>query len=655
MSRNRQRRLFRTAAIVAAVSITTGCGLLGEDTRVLLRSDPPMAGYTASMKYTINASPNGASQTNSITYQGINNASPMPLLTTTFGQGASTRNEIAQVTSADGSAINALSMVRWSTNIGLTDYLDTSATTYEQRDALGNRKCGAKIRLDFKPNIAQVIKSDRYRRAWDTLFYYTIPCGDITIASPDSSSQAGDTSTKKGSDNTATPAPGKQGTATKIVKPNMTLDLSKATFLGMVIDQQFTPRVTGKPILFNRGHSVTIVGGRAAKYVGGWWQSPAGLLNASNLVIDMVKDLDRNEWLSFSDASYGGLVYSAGDADVYLSLKRIFLNRQSAYLINFRSTPSEQWKRVLINPIYNEEWNDLSQNYHAVIGQDMPDIDSLIDKQTGLPKDFDNPDSDNTKKLKEIERAGCQNCQNPTLEQIQFVNETTGSSNFDKPLYAMTIRGYIGSTRSLVLFGKVPDSLDSFSQQAQAHQQELGMNSCPIRRNDKGEVIQDQQYTAGQCADWLREGALWDLLTHDASKFGFDVVGQYSVVDNSTYASQCTGSGDSTSCTTVPVDRRLDGSYLFTDSGEKLQKAWTVMQLLGEVGMRTLGMSYASGQYDGSGLDFAMAQPQVYNTYYTNMNDPALPYNPELLFALDARALQLPNTLGLAGKYLGLQ
>ena len=632
MSRSRARpRTSRIVALAATASLLTACGLFGNDSGVLLRSDPPINGYTGSMLYTINSTPNGDAETNQIVYRGINGASPMPLLTTSYGRGANSKTQVAQITSANGDAINVLSMNKWEITVGLTDYLDAQVATYEQRDALGNRVCGAKVRIDFKPNIAQVIESDRYHRAWDALFYYTVPCADT--AQPAASGKA-----------PAKPEP-------VVTKPAITLDLANAKFLALVIDQQTTPRVTGKPLFTNRGQSVTVVGGRAAQLVGGWWEAPVSLLNASNMVIDMVKDLDQHDWLSFGNPANGGLVYSAGDADTYLSLQRLILNRQSSYLVNYRSTPSEAWHRVQIVPQYNIEWNDFSQNYHALKGKKMPSIDDMVDQKTGLPKDIDNPSSDDSKALKEIETAGCQNCPNPTLEQIQFVDVTRGSSTYRQPLYAMTIRGWLGSTRTLVMFGKVPGSVSSYMPAAEAHRRALGMTACPIQRDENGNK-EDRQYTKNECTQWLREGALWDLLTHDASKFGFDVVGQFSVRDNSTWASHCSGSGENTTCNLVATNRRLDAAYMFTDTGEKLQKAWTILQLLGEVGMRTLGLSYASGQYDGSGLDFAMAQPEVYNSYYTNMADKTNPYNPELLFALDARALQLPNTLGKAAQLL---
>lgn len=615
----RQKWLVPFAVLLCFLLMSCG------DSGVLLRGDPPITGFDGSLLYSINSSPNGGAETNQIVYRGVNDASPMPLLSTAYGRGASATTQTAQLTSANGTVVNVLAMNRIQLKVGLTEYLDAGVTTYEQRDALGNRVCGAKVRLDFKPNLAQAILQDEHHRAWDSLFYYNAPCKSTSVAT----------------------------NGHTITKPDDKLDLAHAKFMALVIDEQFTPRVTGDPIIVNRGHSVTIVGGVFTGYIGGWWESTASLVNASDVVAKMTKDLDQHEWLRFGDSSYGGLVYSAGDADVYASLQRLFLNRQSDYLVNFRSKPSDPWRRILVNPVYNTEWNDLGQNWHALTGQDMPKISDLVDKNTGIPHDLDKPDSDNYKALKEIETAGCQNCPNPELEQIRFMDATDGSPTKGKPLYAMTIRGYLGSQSSLVLFGNVPGTVKSYQSAAEAHRTQLGMNKCPIRRDaDGNKLSDDQQYSADQCTNWLREGALWDLLTHKASSFGFDTVAQFSVRDNSSWASHCTGSGDDTYCTETVTNQRLDASYLFSDTGEKLLKSWTVLQLLGEVGMRMLGLSYASTAYGGSGLDFAMAQPAVYNSYYTDMADTEHPYNPEMLFALDARALQLPNVLGQAEGYL---
>lgn len=658
----RRGRLRGIALVLAGALALTGCGWFGDDSRVLLRSDPPITGMLANLQYVTNGAPNGLSSQNEISYQGINGNSPMKLLHTTFDNTSQSRLQSADVTAPNGGVVRALGMDKWSLKVGLTEYLDTQVGTYEQRDYLGNRVCGAKVRMVFKPNMFQVIQKDKYRRMWDSIAYYQVPCA-AQAATPTTQNPTPDT------------APGTTPGKAPVVAPptpRATLDIANAKFLSLVILQQATPRVTGKPIIFNRGNAVTIVGGRFGNLKGGWWQSAAGLINASNTVVEMVRDLNKkgNDWLKFSDTGqtgsgrFGGLVYSAGDAQVYLSLRRL-INRESDYLVNFRGKPDEPWKRVRIEPKYNYEWNDLRQNWKFLKGEDAPDIDEMIDQETGLPKDIDDPDHEKSKTLKEWETAGCQNCPNASLEQIAFVNPET-----NQPIYAMTIRGYLGAQSSLVMFGRVPSSRDALFKQAEDHMDDLGYTdalkrqkdhggddkyaACPIQRNEKGEKLDDDhQYSADTCAKWLREGALWDMLTGDATKFGFDVVGQFRVRDNSSYASQCSGSGEATSCTTVVTNRQLDANYLFSNVDDKLYKAWVILQLLGEHGIRTLGQSYVSGQYDGNGLAFAAGQLNVYNAYYSNLSDPNNKYaNPEMVFGLDARASQQPNILAQAANFL---
>jgi len=331
---------------------------------------------------------------------------------------------------------------------------------------------------------------------------------------------------------------------------------------------------------------------------------------------------------------------------VYTSWERLFLDRQVDYLVHFRSDPDLPWQKVLIHPQYNKEWNDVGQSWKALTGNDRPKLEDLVDKDSGLPKNLDKPDEQSFKDLKEIEKSGCQNCPNADLEQVQFINPETR-----QPLYAATIRGYVGSESSLVLLGRMPSSVESYLKQAEAQRDKS--RECPIRTDDSGKELDDEeQFDEKDCARWLREGSLWDMLTQDPSKANADIVGQFQVRDNSQYASHCSGSGESVSCETVVTSRRMDATYLFTNSGTKLHRAWTVLQGLGEHGMRTLGFSYASGAYDGSGLDFAMAQAEIPNAYYAGLADKAKPYNPELVFALDARALQLPQTLGEMGRIL---
>ena len=622
---SRSRRHVRSRSFVIIIALVTllvsACGLGQGGAALLVRSDPPITGMVTAASYRIETAPNGKDETNVIETKGMGTVSPVPLVTTSYESGgASSVSQTAMVTAPNGTQVAALSMVRRNINFGLTDSLSAQISTYEQRDVKGDRICGAKVRMTFQPTLAQDFFHDKYQRAWDVLFYYSIPC----VASATSSA---------------------------------TLNLSGAKLIAMVIDQQTTPRVVyGKPIFFNRGHSVTLVGGAPAKLAGGWWSTNLGLLAARDLVKGLVDDLDQHQWLGFSaNGPYAttGMVYSAGDADVYLSLARFFLNRQSDYLVNYRAKPTDPWQRVLVHPIYNKEWNDFEQNYQALKGQSMPPLDQLVDKTTGIPKHLDDPTNGDYKALKEIETAGCQNCPNAELEQIQFLDPATKA-----PLYVFTIRGYLGSNSSLFMAGNLPKvTVDQALGEADKRRAADGQTTCPVFRDSNGNPYTGDshpQYTASTCAEWLREGALWDMLTQDPSKFGFDLVGQFEVRDNSSFASQCSGSGNNTVCSTVVTNHRMDASYLFDNAGAKLRRAWTALQLLGEVGMRTLGMSYASGAYDGSGIDFAMAQMQVNNAYYSNILDPKA-YNQELLFGLDARALQLPSTLAQAGQILAGQ
>lgn len=624
MRYRRTTRALLAGAVSAALVVGVGGCDWFKDASLPIRSEMPMVGMVAGMKYTINSTPDGGGETNKIEYRGVNGNSPHPLVSTVFDRGAGSRTQTATVTAPNGAKVDVLSMNKLDSKIGLTSYLEAQIATYVQNDVVGNQVCGAKVRVQFMPNLAQVLANDKARRGWDAIFYYSIPCA-TAVAPP--------------SDPNAPPL--------KVVvppDPAAAFEIDRAKFLALTINQQWTPRLTGKPLLFNRGHSVTVVGGKAGNLVGGWWNTPLGIENSGKLVTEMANDLNKHEWLSFSDPSFGGLVYSAGDADVYASLRRVFLNRQSDYMVHFRASPDKPWRRVKVEVEYNKEWNDWKSNWEALTGGDAPKIDDLIDSKTGLPKE-DLEDADKAV-LKEIERSGCQNCPNPELEQIKFVDVDNGN----KILYAMTIRAYLGANRTMVMFGQVPSrSRDDALKQAEDYRQRNHMTNCPVFYDAEGKKKgDDEQYSQEECAGWLKEGALWNMLTTNPTGYGLDVVGQFQVVDNSSYASSCKGSGEYTSCEPVVTNRRLDSSYLFSDAGDNLNKAWTILQLLGEVGMRTLGLSYASSPNDGSGLNFAMVQPQVRKMYYSNMNDPAKLHNPEKLFMLDARALQLPQTLGEA-------
>lgn len=598
------------AVILTLSTLLTGCGLFSQQTE-LLRSDMPLMGLDTSTVYRLESTPDGKSEVNEITTTGIGDTSPMPSIKTSFTKTSDTvRQQLSQVYPT-GQPINALGMTQVKINFGLTEWLAVSVSTEDFRDAKGSRACGAKVRMDFKPSIeSRHSLSGEIARGWDAIWYYLVPC-DKAQGAP--------------------------------------LDIANAKFHALVINEQWVPRITGKPLFFNRGRSITVVGGQPSRLAPGWWQvnakpdSNASILGADEMLKAMVADLnsfpdDRRSWMTFS---YDGpfrdshIVYSAGDADVFWSINRLFLNRQVDYVVNYRSTASGVWRRLIVRPIYNFEWNDFSQHFQAFKGFNPLNVDERLD-QYGIPKDINDPI------IKEIEQQGWQNAPNATLEQIQIID---GASN--APVYAMTVRGYVGAKNSLVMFGQLPGDgfLQDQQRQADERRQRTGLRECPVNYDELGKRLeQGKQWSPERCAELLREGAMWSYLTENPDKFGFDLVGQFNVRDNGTWASRCSGSGESTYCFLEPVERKLDAIYMFNQDSTTIP--WTIMQMLGEVGVRTLGMSYASDAYAGTGMIFAMAQSVVREQYTNGIS------NPEMVFALDARAMQLPLTIQQADNYL---
>ncbi|MBI5466455.1 MAG: hypothetical protein HY974_04155 [Candidatus Kerfeldbacteria bacterium] len=605
MPRSRLGRWTGAGLVLALVAILAA-GCLESDQSILLRSDMPTNGLDVGVTYRIEAAPDGSSEINQAVLQGLNEVSPMPLLTTTFGKGAGTRTQMVQATTANGLAANVLGMNKPSVNFGLTKFEEVQPANYEFRDAAGNRLCGVKVRMNFKPNLIQQLKNNP--RSWDALWYYDVPCP----ASPD---------------------------------PDR-VEISQAHFRALVINQQWQFRITGKPIVFNQGHSVTIVGGKPAAIPPGWWETNASattndtILGAQKLLRSMVADLDTSPkpWLAFkADGPFADsqLIYSAGDANKVFTLQRAFLNRQTDYVVNLRSDPAKAWRTIVVHPVYNYEWNDFGQNWEAIKGHNPFKIDDRLNAQ-GFPKD---PNDD---VIKEIETEGCQNCQNATLEQIQLRDGATG-----RILYGMTIRGYIGAESSLVMFGGIPDkgSLGKYEAVGEKLQKNEGYTDCPTRYDENGNALSsDQQLSDKRCAELLREGAMWRFITENPDRLGFDLVSQYRVRDNSTWKQVCSGSGDNTSCSLVADESKLNATYLFNT--QNVMKPWTVLQMLGEVGVRSLGLSYVSGPGTGSGMLFAMAQSLMRQQYKNGVT------NPEMVFAFDARALQLPATIAAAEQIL---
>lgn len=575
----------------------------------LVRSDMPLQGMKHQATYRLVGTPDGSSEINEITLAGMGAESPMTEARTSFIKTNDTlRQQVTQVY-VDGRPVNALAMSQAKTSFGFTGWLTASTSSYDMRDANGGRACGFKIRLNFSPNGLQFISESGPNKGWDALWYYTQQCDP---AQPDR------------------------------------LDIASAKLHALVINEQYVMRLTSDPIFFNRGRSVTIVGGKPAQIAPGWWlrntanNGEQGVLEIADMVKAMVDDLHSSptKWQSFDPNGQfrdSAVTYAAGDADVFWSPDKIVLNREIDYHVFVRPTPTEPFRHIVVHPIYNFEWNDWSQNSKAFTDLAGVNLSDRVDDQKGIPSDPNDP------VVKEIEKQGWMNSPNPSLEQIQILDGDT-----QRILYAMTVRGYIGAKNSLVMFGQPPGSLQSLLRQygdntpySQLKAQGLG---CPIRYDELGKPLpQEQQITEADCAKLLREGPMWQYLTENPEQFGFDLVAQMNIKNDGTWASRCSGDGEY--CWLVPLENNMNASYMLSTADT--EKAWTVMQLLGEVGVRTLGMSYTSGPYDGTGMLFAMGQPIVRHQYLTGIT------SPEMVFALDARALQLPDTMSAALEYLG--
>lgn len=577
------------AAGLALVLALSACSTSSGD--LLVRSDPGMQGMVVNTQYTINSTPDGTAETNQSTTMGMGTSSPLPnKVTTTFGKGAGTSTEIVSITGSDGIDHTVLAMSRRKLNFGLSSEMTADVTTYDSRDHSGGRVCGAKVRIVMQPSIVgqYFLGEGGDGGSWETDMYYNVPC------------------LQTGSD----------------------MPLEQATFLGASVNETFQVRVSGDPLVVNKGHSVTVVGGPLAQLAGGWWENNISIIYASKQVGEMVHELSnsRTPWLGFNPGDKFGstqLVYSAGDADTY-GVARFVLNRQTAYAVNVRRQPTDPWTTLEIQPTYLSPWNNLEQSYKLFTGDSLPDINSMVDGN-GLPKLDSNgiPDGD----LKKVETAGCQNCSNPKLSMIQIKS----GSNVD---YSMAIRAWYGADSSMVLFGRGLQAdpttvLNSASPDGQVQ--------CPTGTNKDGSSY---SMSTDQCNDWKKNYAFIQMITGDPTKIGADVVGDFQVANNGTFASQCSGSGKDTTCTMVPVENKLSASYQFDDNGAQMQKAWAAMQLLGPNGMDSFGMSYASQPYDGSGLNFAMLQSLVGYWYQGDITK-----SPWTVFALDARALTIPGAI----------
>lgn len=590
MTRRKNRALAHVAAGLSLAAVLSACSSSSSD--IVLRSDPQTYGMVASTQYNINSTPDGSSETNVSITQGMGRFSPLVgKVTTTFGKGAGTSTETVTITGSDGVDRTILAMSRRKLNFGLSNAMAADTTTYDAHDRTGHRVCGVKVRINMQPSIVgtYILGEGGDGRSWEILMYYNIPCS------------------QDGAD----------------------MPLDQATFAGASINQMFQVRVSGDPMIFNRGHSVTVTGGPLAHLAGGWWEHNLSIIYASRQVGELVHELStsRTPWLGFnSDAQYANtdIVYSAGDADTY-TLQRFALNRQSAYQVHVRRNPTDSWTTLMVEPSYLSPWNDIAQSFKLFTSESLPDINKLVDGN-GLPKlDKDGiPDGN----LKKIETSGCQNCSNPKLSMIQIKSDPNTTD------YSMAIRGWYGANSSLVLFGR---GLQGDPSKVLNNASSDSKVECPSSVDNDGTV---HAMSGDRCANWRKNAAFMQLITGNPTEVGADVVGTFRVDNNGSFASRCSGSGKDTTCTLVPQENKLSASYQFDDNGTKLDNSWAAMQLLGPVGMDTLGMSYASQPYDGSGLNFGMLQSVMGYWYQGDITK-----SPWMVFALDARALTIPGAI----------
>ena len=555
-----------------------------------LRSDMATDGLEQVVTYNLRGPAGTEQEVNYAQLRGLNEISPLLQQETIFGKMSGSKTQDVQVTLEDGTVCQALGMVKTKRFAGLTRFMTLETSTYTGTDAQGNIYAGAKVRLDFNRNFVQYFDTDK--RDFQSLWYYDIPCK-------------------------------KNGNVIE-------LDLSQAKLRALVVNEVWQARIATGSYFFNWGHSVTAIDGLPASMPGGWWlnwdipNTSDDTMGAYNIVNQMVDDLESSEqpWLEFTaggifDQWGTYLIYSAGDADQYASFDRIFLNRQRQYSVFYRPDKETAWDYIIVKPVYNYEFNDVGQNLAKLKSWgDNPFSGKL--NENGLPKDV----SDSV--ISEMEKIGWMNAPNASLEQIQFIDSD------ENILYTMTVRAYIGANDSLIMFSPTKPDWNQIKNEAPTSNQNLPM---PIYYDKNGNRELDQPYTDEQWAEWQREATIWNFMKSNPYSVNADLFVQYRFADNTTWEPITDSDGHVVGYS--PIEWNLSASY-YLDGDAK--KPWLVCQLLGEVGVRTLGLSYCSGLYEGTGLLFALAQQVHRSEFYDG-------YSQESIWRFDARASQLPDTL----------
>lgn len=590
------RKTWSALAFLVVISfVLTACG----GPALPLRSDMGTDGLTDVVTYNLKGPAGTEQEVNVAELRGVNEMAPRLQLRTVFGKLSGSKTQDVQITLPNGMNAQALGMIKTKRFGGLSHFMTVESATYTAVDQFGNIVCGAKIRLDFNRNLQQYLDVDR--RDFQSLWYYDIPC------------------VQDGS--------------------QITLRLEESKLRALVLNEVWQARIAWGSFFFNWGHSVTSVGGIATSWPGGWWthmdvpNTQFDAIGAANLVNTMVKDLESSPspWFEYTpgglfDTSGAYLIYSAADADKYFTFDRALLERQTEYAVFYRPNKEKTpWDYITIRPVYNYEFNDAGQVLANIKGWGTDPFRGRLDEQ-GLPKDADDA------VIAEMERIGWMNGPNASLEQIQFV------SRDGRILYVMTVRAFIGANDSLIIFGPVQPNLQKIRQDAPRGE----VQPKPVLYDDKGNPLpaEQQPYTDQQWADFQREATIWNYLKDNPSNIGADLLVQYRFADNTKWAPvTCTDSdGDTYVCGYTPVEWNLSASYYFDG---QVRKPWLVSQLLGEVGVRTLGMSYASGRFEGTGMLFAMAQKVFQEEFYDG-------FTQESIWRFDARASQLPDTLAEA-------
>lgn len=362
---------FYLVALTLLLSLMA-CGLVPS---IQSRSDMPIRGDML-VSYTITQPAGSERVENVATLRGTGDTGvpPFALLTTEFfaQQGLKSQN----ITLGSD---QILGMTKPERGIGWTRFAEYEPATQCTHDAVGVAQCGTKVRIKFMQNAAQHIAGTEWD--YDALLYYTFP-------------------------------------ATWVGGNNYQYDPNTARLISVTLNQVTQFRLGWGPSWFhNWGHSIVVVGGEPARLQYGFWRNTeqlegqySDIHDAVHMLSAMVRDAgtSHDPWLEFQSGgrfSESTIIYSAGDADRYATADRIFLNRQRQYVVFYRPDGLTAWDWVTVVPSYNYEFNDFDQVWDQNILKGVLNPDGTV-----------KPNQGNNQTIREIEKIGCQNCPNPSLE-----------------------------------------------------------------------------------------------------------------------------------------------------------------------------------------------------------------------------------------------